>query len=290
MKQGKLNISNLTFSYGRKKQDVLSDFSLSLESGGVYGLLGPNGAGKSTLLYLICGALTPKSGNVTYDGMDTRARRASTLQNIFIVLEEMSLPHVNLEEYVKLMSPFYPDFDREIMDKALSIFNLDCSEEHLDSLSMGQKKKVYVSFALACRTPLLLMDEPTNGLDIPGKTAFRRLCAELMDDKRIIIISTHQVRDLDNMLDHLLILNENRLCFKGSMADIQRKLHFSRGVGRDQAENALASILAPGGYDIMEPAANEEDESMVNLELLFAYAMSDPDSLNSIVNGKTEES
>ena len=171
-----LQVENISFSYRRGKKEVLSDFSLSLEKGRVYGLLGKNGAGKSTLLYLMSGLLTPRNGRVTFYDTDVRRRLPVTLQDMFLVPEEFELPSISLVSYIELNSPFYPHFSKEDMMKYLHFFEMDLSTD-LGALSMGQKKKVLMSFALATNTKLMLMDEPTNVLDIPGKSLFRNLIA-----------------------------------------------------------------------------------------------------------------
>ncbi len=177
-----LEIDNITFNYPRQRENVLEDFSLRLSPGGIYGLLGRNGAGKSTLLYIICGLLFPQKGRVIYSGAETRRRLPDTLADIFIVPEEFTLPAVSLNQYIKINSSFYPKFSLDDMHRHLSTFDI-ATDINLGALSMGQKKKVYMSFALACNTSLLLMDEPTNGLDIPGKSAFRRfICSSLRED------------------------------------------------------------------------------------------------------------
>ena len=159
-----ITVENLSFTYRKSKRAVLHDFSLSFESGRVYGLLGKNGAGKSTLLFLMSGLLTPKNGKVMFHDTDVRRRLPVTLQDMFLVPEEFELPSVSLVSYVELNSPFYPRFSKEEMIKYLHYFEMDIDID-LGSLSMGQKKKVFMSFALATNTSLLLMDEPTNGLD-----------------------------------------------------------------------------------------------------------------------------
>ncbi|MEG0039726.1 MAG: ATP-binding cassette domain-containing protein, partial [Bacteroides sp.] len=174
-----ISVENLSFVYRKSKRAVLHDFSLSLQQGRVYGLLGKNGAGKSTLLYLMSGLLTPKSGKVLFNHTDVRRRLPVTLQDIFLVPEEFELPAVSLVSYIELNSPFYPRFSKEDMMKYLHYFEMDL-EVNLGELSMGQKKKVFMSFALATNTSLLLMDEPTNGLDIPGKSQFRKFIASGM--------------------------------------------------------------------------------------------------------------
>ncbi|MGN0207034.1 MAG: ATP-binding cassette domain-containing protein, partial [Muribaculaceae bacterium] len=190
-----MQVERIAFNYGwRQQKSVFSDFSLSLERGKVYGLLGLNGAGKSTLIYLMAGLLTPKSGRVTIDGCNVRDRLPSTLGNMFIVPEEFELPRMSLKEYATLNGALYPRFNYEDLLHNLEIFDINPEIKSLSSLSMGQKKKVLMSFAFATHTDLMLMDEPTNGLDIPGKSQFRRLVAREMSDDRTIVISTHQVR------------------------------------------------------------------------------------------------
>ena len=190
-----LKINDLAFSYSGNSCKVFNDFSLEFEKGAVYGLLGKNGTGKSTLLYLITGLLHPQQGSVLYKGEEVRRRLPSTLSDMFIVPEEFELPSMTMKQYVKLNAPFYPNFSEEQLTQNLALFDFD-ENVRLGDLSMGQKKKVYMSFALAANTSLLVMDEPTNGLDIPSKSEFRRLIANNMTDEKTIIISTHQVRDI----------------------------------------------------------------------------------------------
>lgn len=279
-----LKITDLSFRYSRKRPEVLSGFNMELTEGGVCGLLGPNGVGKSTLLYLIAGALTPGNGRVTFEGIDTRRREPQTLASIFLVPEEVTLPPLSLEKFVSLRSPLYPEFDSEVLRKCLGRFGItEISKLH--ALSMGQKKKVFLSFALACRTKILLLDEPTNGLDIPGKAAFRALVAELVDDEHLFIISTHQVRDLDRILDSVLIMNARKLLISSSMNDIQNHFSFACGV-YPAPEDALYAIPAPNGFDVM--TRNQGfDDSEVNLELLFGYALEHPDILAEYLTRET---
>ena len=214
-----LQVENLTFSYARGKANTLSNFSLSIEKGKVYGLLGKNGAGKSTLLCLMSGLLTPKSGRVMYNDVDVRRRLPISLQDMFFVPEEFELPSVSLKSYVKCNASFYPRFSYEDMEEYLRMFGMD-TDIHLGQLSMGQKKKVFMSFAFATNTSLLLMDEPTNGLDIPGKSQFRKMIAMGMSDERSIVVSTHQVRDIDRILDHVVIMNESSVLLDASVSEI----------------------------------------------------------------------
>lgn len=277
----KLEIKNLSFRYGFKSPDVLQDVSLTFERGEVVGLLGPNGAGKSTLLYLIAGALTPGQGTVEYDGVKTRLRHPSVLSDIYLVAEEVQLPRMSLCQYVKLYSRFYPKFDHKVMEDALREFNLD-RPQRIDRLSMGQKKKILLSFAFACNTSVVLLDEPTNGLDIPGKAAFRRLVARLASDERLMIISTHQVRDLDTILDRVTIMNSHSIVLNESLTEIQKRYIFV-SASQSCPDDAVYTLKAPGGIDYMAPNTSG-DETDVNLELLFGAATECNDKISHQIN------
>ena len=222
-----LKIENVTYGYNAM-HNVLENFSLSYEEPGIYGLLGKNGTGKSTLLYLIMGLLHPKQGEITLNGANTQNRLPETLQEMFIVPEEYNLPSIPLPDYLKVLRPFYPNFDEQLMVKLLEMFDIlnvngatldenGIPQINLGALSMGQKKKVYMCIALAARTKLLLMDEPTNGLDIPSKSQFRKVVAQGMRDDQIVVISTHQVRDVETLLDHVTIIEQNAVLLNERM-------------------------------------------------------------------------
>ncbi len=274
-----LELENLSFRYSRRKPLTLDDFSLSLAAGGVYGLLGPNGAGKSTLLQLIAGMLTPERGCAKLYGVDTRRRLPETMAQLFLVPEEFSLPPVSLHDYIRLNARFYPRFSADDLKKYLEIFDLD-ADLRLNALSMGQKKKVFMCFAMSCNTPLLLMDEPTNGLDIPGKSAFRRFVAQSLTDDRLFIISTHQVRDIEQLLDHILIMNTRKIVLDRGVADIQRRLKFMSQLSSQPAE-ALYAMKNVLGIDAILPNTDGDDTD-INLELLFNFALEHPDLLTEI--------
>lgn len=282
-----LQVENISFSYGRRKPEVLSDFSFSLEKGRVYGLLGKNGVGKSTLLYLMCGLLTPKHGRVLYHGVDTRRRLPETLRDVFLVPEEFDLPAVSLVQFVELNSPFYPNFSKEDMMTYLHLFEMDWNI-HLGGLSMGQKKKVFMSFALATHTSLLLMDEPTNGLDIMAKSQFRKFIASGMSDERTIVISTHQVRDIDNVLDHVVIMNNSCVLLDESIVCVTERLAFVESDSPALAEEALYKLPSVQGNSLLLPN-REGVETKLNLELLFGAVLANAEKIKNLFHSKMEE-
>ena len=263
-----IDIKDLKYKYAGSRRYVFSDFNLSMESNNIYGLLGKNGMGKSTLLYLISGLLRRNGGTISINGLDTINNRAEMLSEIFLVPEEFDLLPMSLEAYVKMNKPFYPNFSREVLESCLRDFELT-SDINLKELSMGQKKKVYMSFALAANTKLLLMDEPTNGLDIPSKSQFRRVIANNMDEGRTMIISTHQVHDVESLLDHILILDHSELLLNASVSDICSKYSFGyRQVG-EPTDDVLYAEPSVQGSAVITRKQTEEEETQLNLELLF---------------------
>ena len=267
MNTSMIEVENLSFSYGRRKSKVLEDFSMKLDKGSVYGLLGKNGTGKSTLLYLMAGLLRPQTGNVLYKGVDVKKRYPDTLQDMFLVPEEFALPNVSLKQYVKLNAPFYPNFSDELLNACLRDFDMN-EDIHLGELSMGQKKKAFMCFALATNTSLLMMDEPTNGLDIPSKSQFRKVIASGMSDDKAVIISTHQVRDIDSLLDHVLIMDGSKLLLNESVATICEKLYFAEQGMNEPTDGVLYVQPSVQGNSVILPNEYGEDSKM-NLEVLF---------------------
>ena len=267
-----ITLTDVSYRYSGSKRDSIADFSMDLSSGKIVGLLGANGAGKSTLLYLISGLLRPTAGTVNVNGFDPWDRDPDFLSQLFLVPEEINVPAIALEAYVKAYSPFYPNFSEESLNEALSHFNLS-PDIHLGALSMGQRKKAFLAFALACHTPVLFVDEPTNGLDIPGKSEFRKAVVKTMNDERTIIISTHQVRDLDQLLDHVTIMDNNGIQLDESVSALQEKFVF--GLSPMLPETGVIwSEQIMGGYAYMKMRTPDQPETEVNLEALFNYIYS----------------
>ncbi len=274
-----LKVEEMAFSY-RRNEYLLNKINFEITPGGVYGLLGKNGSGKSTLLYLMTGLMFPHIGTVTIDGIPAGKRLPRTMQNIYLLPEEYDLPAVSIERYVKNNAPFYPMFNREQFDNFLQIFELPQVKD-LSQYSMGQKKKFLVSFALATNTPLLFMDEPTNGLDIPSKSQFRKAIALGMSDERSIIISTHQVRDLESMIDRVLVLHDNSIMLNESVMRIADRMEFVRTTSKEDLQGCIYSTFTPQGFVGVRPNVDGVD-SLVDLEVLFNSIITNPDVVKSL--------
>ena len=262
-----IEINNLHFTYKGTTKEILSGINLELKEGQICGLLGKNGEGKTTLLYLICGMLRATDGDITVMGMNSQEKRAEMLREVFIVPEEFQLPDMSLKAYLNMNRSFYPNFSDEVFFDCLKEFELP-SDVKLKRLSMGQKKKVYMSVALASNTRLLLMDEPTNGLDIPSKKVFRQVVARHMSDERTIVISTHQVHDISSLVDHIVILNDRNIVGDCSVSDITDKFTFEIRRSDENKDDVVYSEASLQG-DAVIAHRGDRPETAIDLELLF---------------------
>ena len=273
-----ITLKELSFSYSRKKE-VLDRINLEVGSGHICGLLGKNGEGKTTLLNLLSGQIFPDQGSCLVLEETPSERNARFLQQIFLLPEEISMPEVTAIEYIKMYAPFYPTFRDDICKACVESFEINLSDR-LSKMSQGQRKKVAITLALAAHTPLLLMDEPPNGLDSPSKETFRRLVASLIDDNQTVIISTHQVRDLESLIDTVLILDQRQILLNKTLNEIGEKLYFGPLLPE---EKALYSEPTPQGT-IGVTARDGKEETVVSVELLFNAAITYPKEIQRIMN------
>jgi ABC-2 type transport system ATP-binding protein len=244
-----IQIENLSFGY-KKKKLLYKNLTLNLEEGSIYGLLGKNGAGKSTLLKNLVGLLFPTSGSITINGFSPKKRLPSFLQTIYFIPEEVNIPALTIHKYMHLFAPFYPAFNKEQFFNYLE--QLDVKDQgKLNTLSFGQQKKFIIAFALACNTKILLLDEPTNGLDIPSKIRFRKLISSVLDSERMIFISTHQIRDLDNLIDRVVIVDNGELLLNASITEIANKLCFKTITKINDKNKVLYSEESLKGYSVV---------------------------------------
>lgn len=279
-----INISNLNFAY--KKANLFNKLSLEMKPGNIYGLLGKNGAGKTSLLKIISGLLFPVEGTVNAAGFIPQHRKPEFLQDIFFLPEEYYLPGQKAEEYRKTYAPFYPAFDKVKFNELLAEFKLP-KDQKLNSFSYGQKKKFLISFGIACNSRIFLLDEPTNGLDIPSKTQFRKIIASAGTQDRIIIISTHQVRDMENLIDPIIIIDEGRVIFNESMENITDKLTVKKVNNEPEKHKALYFEQEIDGYRIVVEN-RDQDQTDIDFETLFNTVITNPVGIKSVFTGGTQ--
>lgn len=277
-----ITIKNLDFSY--KKKSVFNDLNLEINSGQICGLFGKNGAGKTTLLYCISGLLFPQNGYVSVLNYSPQKRQPSFLSQIFIVPEEFYLPGVPIKTFVKNNASFYPHFNQEEFDKYLNDFDIPVNNK-LDEMSYGQKKKVLISFALASNTPVVLLDEPTNGLDIVSKSQFKKVIAGITDNKKAIIISTHQVKDLENLIERVIIMDETNIIFDKTLEEIGSKLQFKLSFDKGEKNEAIYTEESITGTAVVMANTGEE-ESKIDLEMLYKSVVTNRKTINNIFNNQ----
>ena len=279
-----IELKNISFGY-KKKNILFKDLDLEMSSGHIYGLLGKNGAGKTTLLKITSGLLFAKNGEIKTLGFNPAHRKVEMLQNMYFLGEEIYIPPLTVKEFVKVYAPFYPNFSREEFDTYLKQFEVESQEVKMQKLSHGQKKKVLICFGLAANTKILLMDEPTNGLDIPSKSIFRKLMASAVDDTRLVIISTHQVRDLHSLIDTVVILDNGNILLNHSVEEITNKLVFKAVEQPSDEENILYMEDNIRGKLIVAENTLHQD-SPLDIELLFNATISNKSKIKEIFNSK----
>jgi len=275
-----IEIKDLSFSYG--KTPVLKNITTTLEEGKIYGLLGENGVGKTTLLTLLCGLKKVGGGSITTDGEDPFDRTPSLLEKQYYLPDEVAPTPMTADGYAKERGRFWPLYDHEKFLHIMKEFEND-PDKKMNQMSAGQLKKTYIAFALATGAKYLFMDEPTNGLDIPSKTQFRSAIMSHTADESTIVISTHQVRDLENIIDPVIILDKQDVLLNASMEEITEKLYFDYGT--TLMDGALFREQLPGGFLQVYPNYDGQ-ESKVNVEALFNAVHSHKDLIKGLFTKK----
>lgn len=258
-----IKVNNLKFSYGSSV--VLENISMDLQEGKIYGLLGENGVGKTTLLTLLCGLKKTQVGTINIDGANPYKRQPSLIENIIFLPDEINAYPVTADSYASLRGKLYKSYNHEKFTSIMKDFDND-SAQIMNRMSFGQLKKTHIAFGLACGTKYLFLDEPTNGLDIPSKAQFRKAITKYTSEESTIIISTHQVRDLENIIDPIIILDSKEVLLNATLEEISNKLYFN--YSQDASYESLYSERLPGGFIQVSLNTSGED-SKVNIEALF---------------------
>lgn len=282
-----IEIKDLKFGYKRHKP-VIEDVALRIPSGFIHGLLGKNGIGKSTLLKLIAGLRHPDEGEINVMGFCPGQRKAEFFQELFFLPEELETYKVSIDNFLRLNSVFYPRFSKEEFYSYLKEFEIEDTKAKLSTLSFGTKKKVIIAFGLAANTKLLLMDEPTNGLDIPSKAQFRKIILKAMNADRTIMISTHQVRDLHNLIDNVLIMDEKNIIINSTINEITSKLSFGYERDLGLVEGLIYSEDNVNGYSYVAENLSKK-ESDIDIEMFFNTIFTQKDRILELFDYKNKE-
>ena len=277
-----LQLSDLSFSY-HKQEKLFNHLELSLQKGAIFGLLGKNGAGKTTLLKIIAGLIFPDTGSCQVMGHNPKNRRPDFLENSYFLPEDFCLPELTADEYTDFYAPFYRKFDAALFKTYLADFDLP-HDKLLTTLSHGQKKKFLLSFGLATNCQLLILDEPTNGLDIPSKTQFKKLLASTITEDRLIIISTHQVHDVEHLVDTIAILDEGKIILNQPLINITKKLSFQLTQKDPNNDKTLYSEKRLGNT-LSVQLNDSNEETSIDLEALFNAVLSNKTKIQHIFEG-----
>ena len=273
-----VTIESLEFGY-RKGRPLFHNLNLTLEKVSVYGLFGVNGAGKTTLIRQIAGLLFPESGSVKIDDRIAGKRDVEMYQNMYVIPEEFWVPSITIDKYVTLHSSLYPKFDHNVFEQIMKEFDIKGNPK-LDTMSYGQKKKFIIGFGIATQCSLLLMDEPTNGLDIPSKSQFRKVMASYVNEEHCVLISTHQVRDLSSIIDQVIVLDNGFIKFKESIGVITDSFNFGIISSDSNAEVVYSEDIFGGKAAITK---NTGKETEIDFELLFNGIIRNSEQINNAI-------
>ena len=212
-----IKIENISYGY-KPKQPIFSDISLKVGSG-IYGLLGENGVGKTTLIHLICGLLFPWKGECSIDNSNSARRSPELLNRYFFLPEEMQMPTESIYQFAARHSVFYPRFSRKDCEQNLEELHID-GKQKLSAVSYGQQKKAMLAYALALHTPLTLLDEPTNDIDV---NTLRALEEGLENFAGCAVVISHDRWFLDRICTHILAFEGDSkvFYFEGSYSEYE---------------------------------------------------------------------
>ncbi|MCM1029297.1 MAG: ABC transporter ATP-binding protein [Pseudoflavonifractor sp.] len=267
-----IQLDNVTLRYPGSGPAALRGVTFTI-SPGIYLLLGENGAGKTTLLRVLASLLTPSEGRVTMDGVDAGLRLPSQLRDLYFIGDDEQMPADSVDALARLHGePLYPLFDREMLRQNLADFGLD-GRQPLSAMSLGQRKKAMAAYALSLQTPLLLLDEPANGLDIGSRDTLRGMMARCAAPEQTIIVSTHTTADLEPLYDGIIMLSRGELLFTMRMDEITRRLAF--GIYEMPPRDALFSMNDIGRFRSITPAGADAPETEVDIHLLYSALQSE---------------
>lgn len=273
-----IQIRDLAFAYG--STPVLKGIDMMLEDGHIYGLLGENGVGKTTLLALLCGLQRPNVGSIDVDGLKPHNRQTALLCNMYYLPEDIRPERQRAIDWASELGPLWPKFSLSKFEEIMKELDND-SNKRMDQMSAGQLKKTYIAFALATNVKYLLLDEPTNGLDIPSKALFRSAIMRHTAEDSVIVITTHQVRDLESVVDPIVILDRQEVLLNASLDTIAKHLYFDYTT--EINPNALYIEQLPGNTVQVYPNTSGT-ESKVNVEALFNALHKNKQTVKSLFN------
>ena len=280
-----LELKNLTKTFGSFK--ALDGLTLTVPKGAVYGLVGPNGAGKSTAIRHITGVYRPDSGSVTLDGRHVYENPKAKETIGYIPDEIFYFSSATLEEMHKFYKGLYPRFDDALFNRLKEIFKLP-EKTPIRRYSKGMQKQAAFQLTLSCRPEVLILDEPVDGLDpVMRRQVMSLILADVAERGTTVLISSHNLRELEDVCDHVGIMNHGKMLLEKSLADMQGATHKLQIVGdtpegldvlHESSSGRLKTLIVRGSaVEIATKAENSKpayfDVLPLSLEEIFIYEL-----------------
>ena len=280
-----LELKNITKTFGDFK--ALDDLSMTVPKGTVYGLVGPNGAGKSTAIRCMVGVYRPDSGSVTMDGEFVYENPGLKARIGYIPDDIFYFPAATLEEMRRFYQGIYPDFDDALFERLYEIFNLP-RKTPIRRFSKGMQKQAAFHLAICCRPDVLILDEPVDGLDpVMRRQVMSLILADVAERGTTVLISSHNLRELEDVCDHVGIMDHGKMLLEKSLADMQGATHKLQMVGNppenleilhESASGRLNTYIVRGSAsDISAAVAAAKpvyyDVLPLSLEEIFIYEL-----------------
>ena len=280
-----IELKNVTKTFGDFK--ALEDLSMCVPKGTVYGLVGPNGAGKSTAIRCIVGVYRPDSGEIAADGVPVYENPALKARIGYIPDDVFYFPAATLEEMRRYYKGVYPSFDDALFDRLYEIFNLP-PKSPIRRFSKGMQKQAAFQLVLCCRPDVLILDEPVDGLDpVMRRQVMSLILADVAERGTTVLISSHNLRELEDVCDHVGIMDRGHMLLEKSLADMQGATHKLQMVGtppenlqilHESASGRLNTYIVRG--DALEISAAVAEANPVyydvlplSLEEIFIYEL-----------------
>lgn len=203
----------------------LDDVTLSIDSGSIFGLIGSNGSGKSTLLRILCGVYGTTKGEVSFDGVDVWETPVVKENIVYLSDDQYFLPHCSIYDMMQFYKSVYPTFSDEKYKEYLTVFGLD-DKRKISTFSKGMQKQASFLLGLSCRTQYVLCDETLDGLDPVMRRTVCKIIAEEVADRGItVIFASHNLKEIEDICDHVALLHKGQLIFEAGLDDIKLEIH-----------------------------------------------------------------
>lgn len=275
-----ITLCDASYSYP-KKTDALTGITCEVHPG-IHLLMGANGTGKTTLLHLMAGLRYPTSGVCLLNGEELRLRRPSQLCRVQYFSPDMDFPESSVEKMVSRHAPFFPRFDAAMLSRNLAAFGID-PRRKFTSLSYGNAIKARLAYMLALRCEVLLLDEPTVGLDFDGRGQFGRLLMECVDEDQTVVVSTHSLSEFEPLYDSVMFLRDGHLLLQASFGKISRRV--MSVVTATPPADAIYSEMRMGRCHSIVPAGEDDMDSAPDCTLLYnALSSTSADELLRVIN------